>query len=185
MAAQVKALCDTVGYSLARSVLQAVAKVDDPAEIRNTAALTTAFEKLEDLARGVERLRVAIENCGVQRYSAVCQTLNLASNSIDDIPDRPTLRRLLNTLEGDTGSKPAPGQETVNGSGTGALSDLRGRFLREAARVSGATNRTLAEVVREAANGSLTLAALKTLSAPDFDKVEAALRKLEHMGVGS
>ncbi|MCZ2078356.1 MAG: hypothetical protein LC130_25575 [Bryobacterales bacterium] len=183
LVAQVKTLCDTVGYSLARSVLQAVGKVDDPAEIRNVAALTTAFERLQDLARGVERLRVAVEKCGAQRYLAVCQTLNLASDSIDDIPDRPTLRRLLNTLEGNTGCEPAQPQEAVNGNGNRALNELRGRFLREAARVSGATYRTLADVVLEASNGSLTLAALKTLSATDSDKMQAALEKLEHIAV--
>ena len=96
---QVKALCGAVGYSLARNVLKAVADVDDAANIRDIAKLTMAFEKLQDLARGVERLSAAIAKRGAQRYSTLCRELNLASDSIDDIPDRATLRRLLQALE--------------------------------------------------------------------------------------
>lgn len=55
----VKALCETVGFSLSRTVLKTVANVEDPEKIRETAKLTMAFEKLQDLARGVERLRAA------------------------------------------------------------------------------------------------------------------------------
>jgi hypothetical protein len=49
--------------------------------------------------------------------------------------------------------------------------------------VSGATNRTLGEVIQEAASGAFTLATLKSLGAPDAPKVEAALRKLEGISV--
>jgi hypothetical protein len=56
----VKDLCETVGFSLSASVLNVVGKVDDAAEIRDMARLTAVFEKLQDLARGVERLRAAI-----------------------------------------------------------------------------------------------------------------------------
>ena len=97
--AQVTSFCDTVGFSLARNVLKVVANVEDAGKIQDMAKLTMAFEKLQDLARGVERLRTAIGKCGVQRYAALCQELNLASDSLDDIPDRATLRRLLQTLE--------------------------------------------------------------------------------------
>jgi len=58
-----------------------------------------AFKKLRDPARGAERLRTAIAKCGAPRYSALCHELNLASDSLDYVPDRATLRRLVETLE--------------------------------------------------------------------------------------
>lgn len=188
---QVKALCAAVGFSLARSVLRAVADVDDPTKIRDTAKLTTVFEKLQDLGRGVERLKAAVAKLGEGRYSTLCRELSLASDSIDDLPDRETLRRLLQTLEAELGwdqtktakdsgsaDAPAPAQDGND------LSTLRGRLLREAARVTGATNRTLGDVIQEAATGAFNLATLKALGAADIGKVEAALRKLEQMAVG-
>jgi len=179
--AQVKSLCETVGFSLAKNVLKTVANVDDAAKIRDMAKLTMAFEKLQDLGRGVERLRLAIEKCGAQRYSSLCQEANLASDSIDDIPDRTTLRRLLQTLEAEAGIVYSPGQEAASGRGSRELGKLRERLLREAARVSSATNRTLGDVIQEAANGAFTVATLKQLGTADVGKVEAALRKLEQM----
>jgi hypothetical protein len=175
--AQITSLCDTAGFSLARGVLKAVANVDDASKIRDMAKLTMAFERLQDLARGVERLRTAIGKCGTQRYSALCRELNLASDSLDDVPDRATLRRLVQTLEGEAASHHAPESTEV----TGNLGELRGLLLREAARVSGTTNRTVGDVIQEAASGAFTLASLKSLGTPDADKVEAALRKLQAM----
>jgi hypothetical protein len=184
----VKALCATIGFSLSRTVLKAVANVEDPDKIRETAKLTIMFEKLQDLARGVERLRAAIAKSGEQRYSMICREINLASDSIDDIPDRGTLRLLLQTLEADAGrdqkgAEQNHGGERVSGraSGGGNLGELRGRLLHEAARVSGAMNRTLGDVIQDVAKGAFTLATLGTLGDADAGKVEAALRELEHM----
>jgi hypothetical protein len=187
---QVKALCGTVGFSLARTVLKTVANVDAPEKVRDMAKLTMIFEKLQDLARGVERLRAAVAKAGEQRYSTLCREMNLASESIDDIPDRATLRQVLQILEAEAGvneSRPtqhsggAPGNAPANGQSD--LGELRGRLLREAARVSGAMNRTLGDVIQEAAKGAFTLATLRTLGDSDASKVEAALRELEHTAV--
>jgi hypothetical protein len=187
---QVKALCGTVGFSLARTVLKTVANVDAPEKVRDMAKLTMIFEKLQDLARGVERLRAAVAKAGEQRYSTLCREMNLASESIDDIPDRATLRQVLQILEAEAGvneSHPtqhrggAPGNAPANGQND--LGELRGRLLREAARVSGAMNRTLGDVIQEAAKGAFTLATLRTLGDSDASKVEAALRELEHTAV--
>jgi hypothetical protein len=101
---QVKALCGTVGSGLSKTVLQSVANINDPDKIRDMAKLTMAFEKLQDTARGVDRLRIAVAKAGEQRYSALCRELNLASELIDDIPDRAILRNLIRTLEGETGT---------------------------------------------------------------------------------
>jgi hypothetical protein len=177
--AQVTSLSDAVGFSLARGVLKAVANVEDVSKIRDMAKLTMTFERLQDLARGVERLRTAIGKCGAQRYSTLCRELNLASDSLDDVPDRATLRRLVETLEAEAASKHAPeGTEGAPDLGT-----LRGLLLREATRVSGTTNRTLGDVIQEAAEGAFTLASLKSLGEADTAKVQAALTKLQAMAV--
>ena len=55
----------------------------DPGKIRDMAKLTMAFEKLQDLGRGVDRLRTAAAKAGDQRYSLVCREFNLPSESID------------------------------------------------------------------------------------------------------
>jgi hypothetical protein len=100
----VKDLCETVGLSLSGSVLSVVGKVDDAAKIGDMARLTAVLEKLQNLALGVERLRAAIEKVGERRYSELCREMNLASDSIDDVPDRATLPRLLEMLKRDAGA---------------------------------------------------------------------------------
>jgi hypothetical protein len=183
----VKALCGTVGFSLSKRVLLAVAKVEDPDKIRDVAKLTAAFEKLQDMARGIERLRAAVVKAGDQRFAALCRELNLASESIDDIPDRMVLRRLVETLEVESGSTQTPNGTSNGAAGNGVqqdaagLSELRGRLLREANRVSGATGRPLAVVINQAANGTFTFANLRTLGAADIGKVQAALTELQRM----
>jgi len=135
-------------------------------------------------ARGIDRLRAAVSKTGDQRYSALCRELNLASESIDDIPDRTVLRRLVETLEAEAD------QQNARGNGGGqqrqvgptSLSELRGRLLQEAARVSGATNRTLAEVINQAANGTFSFATVRTLGEADVGKVRSALTELGRLG---
>src|SRR6516165_10556567 len=70
--ARVQALSDQVGFSLSRSVLIAVAKVDTPDKVAAD-SLETVAKKLEDTFRGVERLRAAIEIVGQARYSELCK----------------------------------------------------------------------------------------------------------------
>jgi hypothetical protein len=145
------------------------------------------FEKLQDTERGVQRLRAAVAEAGDRRYAALCQELNLASDSIDDIPDRVVLRRLVETLEGETKRvQTSNGGDTAEGSeappdGAAVLSDLRGRLLQEASRVSAATRRTLAQVINEAANGAFKFANLKDVRAEDVRKVREVLAALERM----
>jgi hypothetical protein len=188
---QVRALCGTVGFNLSKGVLQAVAKVEDPDKIRDMAKLTAVFEKLQDMARGVERLRAAVTKAGDQRYSALCCELNLASESIDDIPDRTVLRRLLETLEGE-GSRTQSSNGPSNGAagnaaqgGAATLSELRGRLLHEANRVSGATRRPLADVINQAAKGTFNFANLKNLGEADIGKLQAALTELQRMAAAA
>jgi hypothetical protein len=185
---QVKALCGTIGFRLSQTILRTVGNAEDADKIRDMAKLTMVFEKLQDLARGVERLRVAVAKAGEQRYSTLCREMSLASDSIDDIPDRATLRQLLQILEPEAGmeqSRTAQNDEGAPGTARAAcgsdLGELRGRLLREAARVSGSTNRTLGDVIQQASKGAFTLATLRTLGDSEAGKVEAALKELEHV----
>ncbi|HEU0139732.1 MAG TPA: hypothetical protein VFQ79_08480, partial [Bryobacteraceae bacterium] len=137
----------------------------------------------------VERLRAAAAKAGDRRYAALCQELNLASDSIDDIPDRLLLRRLVETLEREPNrAQSSNGGDNTAGSeaqtdGAAVLSDLRGRLLQQASRVSGATRRTLAQVINEAANGAFKFANLKDLNPEDAGKVRDALAALERMAI--
>ncbi|MBY0502744.1 MAG: hypothetical protein K2X03_02460 [Bryobacteraceae bacterium] len=182
---QVNALCATVGFSLSQGILRAIAKVNDPSKIRNMAKLTGVFEKLQDTARGIERLRAAISKAGEQRYSVLCRELGLASESVDDIPDRAVLRRLVEALE--RGSGPSEVATDANGkgarteSGTSGVSELRGAVLQEANRVSGESRRSLADVINEAAKGTFTFSTLRTLSDADAANLRAALNTLKAM----
>ena len=181
---QVRVLCEKVGFSLSRSVLRAVTNFDDPVKIRDMAKLTAAFEKLEDTARGVGRLRRAVALAGDGRYPALCRELNLSSESIDDIPDRTVLRRLVEALEAEgSGGTDRQGEDNPGMDNGAVFSELRGRLLRAAARVSGATKRTLAEVIHEAGKGALSLSTLKSVGEADISKLRAALAVLERTGV--
>jgi hypothetical protein len=79
LTARVKALSGQVGFSLLRSVLIAVAKVDTPEKV-GANSITAVARKLEDTYRGVERLRAAIAIVGQPRYSQLCRELNFAGD---------------------------------------------------------------------------------------------------------
>jgi hypothetical protein len=163
--AKVQELCEAVGFGLSRFVLRTYAGVTDPTKI-GFAKLTTVMERLTDIVNGVERLRKAIDAIGVERYAALCRDMNLASDSLDDIPDRNTLRVLLEKAE----QKPVPA--TPSGSG---IAEARGRFLQAARKVaeSGRNGwpKKLGDVIVQASNGALTLESLRNLTDADVDRV--------------
>ncbi len=89
--------------------------------MRNFAHLQSLLEKTTDLARGVERLRSAIAtNGGSQLYATLVRELNLASDAIDDIPDRATLRVLVTRMEE---------VDAENRASDGSISQMRGVLL--------------------------------------------------------
>jgi hypothetical protein len=107
--AKVQELCGKVGHSLARFVLKKQAGVTEPGKV-GFAKLTIVFEKLTDIVKGIDRLRKAAGAIGGQRYAAICREMNLASESIDDIPDRDALKNLLARVEAEAGEQtPAAG----------------------------------------------------------------------------
>ena len=96
--AKVQELCGKVGHSLSRFVLNKYAGATEPGKV-GIAKLTIVFEKITDIAKGVDRLRKAAEIVGEQRYGAICREMNFVSESIDDIPDRDALKVLLARVE--------------------------------------------------------------------------------------
>jgi hypothetical protein len=80
--AHVQALAAQVGFSLSRSVLMAVAKVDTLEKVAAN-LLETMARKLEDTFRGVGRLRAAIAIVAEARYPELCKELNFASDHLE------------------------------------------------------------------------------------------------------
>ena len=102
--ARVKSLCEQVGFGLARSVTKAITATEDPEQISDAAALSALSAKLEDTLRGVERLRAVTGVVGQAQLSQFCQQMNLAGDSLDDIPNRSVLRQLIEALEKEVGA---------------------------------------------------------------------------------
>jgi hypothetical protein len=198
----VQELGEEVGFSLARSVVQAVAGKDEIGAVKNNAHLTSIMDKLTDLARGVRRLRAATETAGAGVYARLCQELNLASDAIDDIPNREVLRELVNRMEAAAAEAirrdgDGPAESSTSGSngsnrsadggactprGDGGIGErvaqLRDRLLREARRVSTARRKGIGDVIALASKGTFGFADLTKLTDADADKVEAALAEL-------
>ena len=112
---KVKSLCEQVGFGLARSVTRSIASMENPDEIQDAGMLSAVSMKLEDTLRGVERLRTATGVVGQTTFSQVCREMNLAGDCLDDIPDRRTLRQLIEALEREAGATPL----RQNGNGHG------------------------------------------------------------------
>jgi hypothetical protein len=173
--AQVKQLSGTVGFSLAKFTLQKFGGSTEPEKI-GFATLTTVLDKLADVAKGIERLRIGANAIGEARYAAICRELNLASELIDDIPDRQTLQQLVQKVEAETGgAQAAAPASTVS---TSSIEDARGRLLQAARKAANASGRRLADVISEASAGKITLDALKSLSDPDVPTVESTIQRL-------
>jgi hypothetical protein len=188
---RVQSLSEQVGFSLSRSVLMAVAKVDTPDKV-DANSVEAVAKKLEDMLRGVERLRAAIAIVGQARYSELCQELNFASNHLDDIPDREALRKAVETLEAEVAAKTGNGKSSANGA-TGSssaqapdptakeLGEARFALIREAQRVAGLRKMKVADVVNKAAKGAFTYEKIKQLTPDHIPAMKAAtdvLRKV-------
>ncbi|MCC6590167.1 MAG: hypothetical protein IT168_25975 [Bryobacterales bacterium] len=176
--AHVKRLCETVGFGLAKFALQKYGGVTDPSKI-GFAKLTTVLEKLTDLAKGVERLRAASANLGDGRYGTICRELNLASDSLDDVPDRGALAALLARVEAEMG---AARTDPIASPENGKIAVLRGQLLQAARKVAESGRpgwpSKFGDVIAQATDGKLTLDHLKSLTDADTGVIEAAVAKL-------
>ncbi len=172
--AKVQELREKVGYSLSLYVLNKYAGGTEPDRIGH-AKLTIVFEKLTDIGNGIDRLRRAAATVGDSRYAAICRELNLASESIDDIPDRDALKLLLARLEAEVTGK--NGSHT-QGAPAMPIGDARGRLLQAARKMADKTGKRLADVISEASDGRLTLDGLKNLTDSDVALVSAATARM-------
>lgn len=171
----VQELREKVGYSLSLYVLNKYAGGTEPDKIGH-AKLTIVFEKLTDIGNGIDRLRRAAAMVGDSRYAAICRELNLASESIDDIPDRDALKLLLARVEAEVTGK--NGNHT-QGAPAMPIGDARGRLLQAARQMADKTGKRLADVISEASDGRLTLDGLKNLTDSDVALVSAATARME------
>jgi hypothetical protein len=167
--AQVKLLCEQVGFGLAKSVMESIAATEKTDEITDTGMLVAVASKLEDTLRGVERLKATTDVVGQARFSDLCRELNLPGDCLDDIPHRRVLRRLIDILEAERGATPIPlngnGRSHAPAGGSGAkhakeLGTARATLIREAQRVARLRNMKLPDVVDRAAKGSFRFSGL-------------------------
>lgn len=186
---RVKLLCNQVGVGLARSVTKVVAATEDRERISDVAMLSALAAKLEDTLRGVERLRKATGVVGQASFSILCQQMNLAGDSLDDIPSRSTLRQLVEALERGAGAT----NGWFNGrSGTSAkwsipddvkaLSTARVDLIRAAVRVGRQRNMKVSDVVDRAAKGAFRFADLRKLTPEALPAVKGAIEILRQVG---
>ncbi|MEQ1887012.1 MAG: Rad52/Rad22 family DNA repair protein [Bryobacteraceae bacterium] len=176
--AHVKRLCAAVGFGLSKFALQKYGGVTDPSKI-GFAKLTTVLDKLTDMAKGVERLRAASAKLGDGRYAAICRELNLASDSLDDVPDRDALCALLNRVESEAGAEKSASVTTIE---TGKIEVLRGQLLQAARKVAESGRpgwpAKFGDVISQATEGKVTLDQLKNLTDADATVVAAAVARL-------
>ena len=170
--ARVKQLCESVGFGLAKFAVQKYGGTTEPERV-GFAKLTTVLDKLTDIAKGIERLRTASNEIGEARYAAICRQLSLASESIDDIPDRQTLQKLVLKVEAEAGGTSAQSSPSTGAS----IEDARGRLLQVARKVADGSSRRLADVIADASAG-MSLDHLKSLTDSDVPVVESAILQL-------
>jgi hypothetical protein len=109
--------------------------------------------------------------------------MNLAGDRLDDIPDRRTLRQLIEALERQAGAAPL-GQNDNGHAGTSAdrtnarrdneMGAARADLVREAQRVGKLRNMKVADVIDRAAKGAFQFSELRRLTADSMPAITAA-----------
>jgi hypothetical protein len=174
MLAKIRELRQKVGPGLSLFVLKESAGGAEP-ETLGQATLSTILQKLTDMGNGIDRLRRAAAGIGEERYSMICREFNFPGESINDIPDRDALHRLLARVEQETAGKNGEG---VRGTATRGIGDARGRLLQAARKVAEKTGKRLADIIAEASDGKLSLDGLRDLTDADVALVSAATSRM-------
>jgi hypothetical protein len=161
---KIRELRQKIGQSLSLFLLKKYAGGLDPEAVDAT-TLSSLFEKFTDIGNGVDRLRRAAASLGEPQYSRICRELNVAGESIDDIPDRDALQRLVARLEADSkGKNGDPPRASMR-----SISDARGRLLQAARQLADKTGRRLADIIAETSEGKLSLDGLFGAKRPHLD----------------
>jgi hypothetical protein len=184
---RVKSLCEQVGFGLARSVARSIAPTDNVDEIQDAGTLSAVALKLEDTLRGVERLRAATAALGRDQVSEVYRDLKLAGDCVDHIPDRRTLRQLIEAVEktADAGAVRQNGNGHKESAGLQAnkptsvcgneLGSTRAALVREAQRVGKLRNMKVSDVIDRAAKGAFRFIDLRRLTVDSLPAMAAAV----------
>jgi len=182
-----KSLCEQVGFGLARSVVGSIAGVDGIDDIQDANVLSAVSLKLQDTLRGVGRLRAATDVIGQTALARLCREINLAGDSLDDIPDRRTLRQLIETLEKAAGTIQSSAKcngdprRRQNGTNRNPVGTARADLVREAQRVGKLRGMRVSDVIDRAAKGAFRFAELQRLTVESLPALIAATDILRHV----
>jgi hypothetical protein len=157
--------------------------MENPDEIQDAGMLSAVSSKLEDTLRGVERLRTATGVVGQTTFSQLCREMNLAGDCLDDIPDRRTLRQLIEALEREAGATPLQQNGCGHGGAVASRTSVgrsnevgvaRADLVREAQRVGRLRNMKVSDVIDRAAKGAFRFGELRRITADSLPAVTAA-----------
>ncbi|MHB8412543.1 MAG: Rad52/Rad22 family DNA repair protein [Candidatus Acidiferrales bacterium] len=175
-------LAKSAGRKMTASVLASSAGVASLEEITDPGKLLLAMERLRNAARGVERLRAALQVTGLERFRQVCEELKLPWISTQEIPDTKVLREMVERIE--AAAKAVSKEGTAAGNGEkasgeqGEVVELRDRFLSLARRFSLQRKRSIQDMVSWASNGTLTYAQLSGLTQTNLPALRSAVSRL-------
>jgi hypothetical protein len=171
--AKVRQLREKIGQGLASFIMKKHADGAEP-ESLGQEALSTIVQEFTDIGKGIDRLRKAATGVGDARYSEICRELDLASESIDDIPDRDALQRLLTRVESETTRR----NGNTRGPSKGSIGDARGRLLQAARKLAEKSGKRLVDIIAEASEGKLSLEGLRDLTDADVALVSATTARM-------
>jgi hypothetical protein len=170
---KIRELRQKIGQSLSLFLLKKYAGGVEPQAV-DPSTLNTLFEKFTDIGNGVDRLRRAAASVGEAQYSRICRELNVAGASINDIPDRDALQRLVARVEADSKGKNGDAPPASMRS----IGDARGRLLHAARQLADKTGRRLADIIAETSEGKLSLDGLRDLTDADIPLLSAATARM-------
>jgi len=192
---RIEVLSKPVGRNIFRSILVAVAGVEDATQISDARKLKAIVERLESAERGVQRLKAAVGKVGLEAHVALCRELKLQSATTDDIPNTKVLRQLVERLEqqasalpqGRTGSQVSGNDSRAQGASKGAgpasdFASLRNEVLALSRRLASRSKRPIADIVAWASDGALHYADIGRLTPTDLPKLQATAKRLRESG---
>ena len=192
---RIHVLSKPVDRNIFRSIVVAVAGVENATQISDAGKLKAIVERLESAERGVQRLKAAVGKVGLEAHTALCRELQLQGATTDDIPDTKMLRRMVERLEqqasapekGRIGPQASGNDSRSRGASKGAapasdFAGLRNEVLTLARRRASATKRPIADIVAWASDGAFQYADIGRLTAADLPNLQATAKRLRESG---